>query len=184
MGRIKYGIKNLHYAVATDNGSGVLSYATPVELPGAKNMSMDAQSESLDEYADDGVWFHSDSNNGYSGTLEIEDTAEADAFLSAVLGRTTDPVTGVVTEKSTDEAKPFALLWQFTLAGATENGKRGKFYRCTAGRPSIASATKESGITVQTLSIPITCLPRLDTDEVQASCISTDSSYATWFDAV
>lgn len=184
MGRIKYGIKNLHYAVATDDGAGNLTFATPVALPGAKSLSMDAQTESLDEYADDSTWFHADSNNGYSGTLEVEDTKEAEEFLAEVLGKTVDNVTGVITEKSTDVAKQFALMFEFKLAGATENGKRGKIYRCQAGRPSISSSTKESGITVQTLSIPITAMPRIDTDEVQASCISTDSAYATWFSAV
>jgi phi13 family phage major tail protein len=184
MGRIKFGIKNLHYAVATDNGSGTLTYGTPAAIPGAKSLSMDAQTETLDEFADNSTWFHFDSNNGYSGTIEVEDTQEAEDFLTEVLGKSVDSVTGVVTEKSTDTAVQFALMWEFSLAGATETGKRGKLYRCQAGRPSISSATKESGITVQTLSIPVTAMPRIDTDEVQASCISTDSAYSTWFDAV
>jgi phi13 family phage major tail protein len=184
MGRIKFGIKNLHYAVATDNGSGTLTYGTPAAIPGAKSLSMDAQTETLDEYADNSVWFHLDSNNGYSGTLELEDTKEAEDFLAEVLGRTVDSLTGVITEKATDTAAQFALMWEFSLAGSTETGKRGKLYRCQAGRPSIASTTKESVITVQTLSIPVTAMPRIDTDEVQASCISTDSAYATWFSAV
>lgn len=184
MSRIRYGISNLHYAVATDDGTGKLTYEKPVAVPGAKSISLDAQGDSTDEYADNVLWFHADSNSGYSGSLEFEDTDQADTFMQAVLGQEKDDTTGVVYEASSDEPVEFALLFQFQLAGTKQTGKRALFYRCTASRPSVAGSTKESSISVETNSVNITAMPRISDDLVKASCISDASAYSTWFSKV
>lgn len=181
MGRIRYGIKNAHYALATDDGTGALTYGTPVAIPGAKSISLDAEGEDVDEYADDTTWFHTVTNNGYSGTIEFEDTASADAFLEDVLSLNKDAVTGKVTEKASDQPKEFAFGAQFTLAGGTETAKRFWLVRVTASRPSIAGETKESSIAVQTNTINIKAVPRISDDTVKHTCVSTDSVYANWF---
>lgn len=186
MGRIRYGIKNTHYALVTKDDDGKLTYDKPVAILGTKSMSLDAQGEDVTEYADDGIWFQNTTNNGYSGTLEFEDTESADTFLTAVCGWTKDETTGVVTEKSSDTPVEFALLTQFTLDGEASGatGKRVKFYRVKASRPSVSGSTKESSITVATNSINITCLPRLSDDVVKATATSKDSAYESWFSAV
>lgn len=71
MAKIKYGLRNVYYAKATDDGTGNLTYATPVRIAGAVNMSLDAQGDTTPFYADDIVYFSSTANNGYSGTLEV-----------------------------------------------------------------------------------------------------------------
>lgn len=180
MGRIRYGISNVYYSTLTYSGSTEV-YVTPVALPGAKSISLDAQSEALDEYADNTTWFHLDTNNGYTGTLEFEDTAAADTFLQAVLNWTKDNGTGVVTEKSTDKPVEFALLGQFELAGDTDTAKRFKLVRCVAARPQLAGQTKESNITVNTNSVNLTCMPRLSDSVVKLTCTSSASAYSTWF---
>ncbi len=184
MGRVRYGIKNAYYAKATDSGSGVLTYATPTAIPGAKSISLDAQGDGVDEYADNTVWWHGNINNGYSGSIEFEDTAAADAFLVDVLGWTKDQTTGVITEKADDSPAEFALGWQFELAGATETGKRVWLLRVTASRPALSGQTKDSSITVATNTVNIVAVPRIDNDKVKTSCISTDSAYASWFSEV
>ncbi len=184
MGRIRFGLKNLYYAIATEGAGGALTYATPIAVPGAKEISLSAQGESFDEPADDVVWYHGDTNSGYTGTLTFEDTAGGDAFLEAVLGQTKDQ-SDVVWEKASDIPVEFALLGQFTLAGGTETGKRFALLRCTASRPEFAGQTKEpSGLTVNTNQINITAMPRINDDVVKATAVSTSAKYATWFDAV
>ena len=185
MGRIRYGFSNLYYAVATDNGSGTLTYATPVPIPGAKGMTMSPAGTDIAEPADNTTWFSGKTNDGYTGSIEFEDTAEADAFIIAVLGMTKDTSTGLVVEKADDAQVEFAILGQMELAGGTETGKRACFYRCVASRPEIAAQTKEvGGLTVATNTVNITALPRINDAAVKATAVSTDSAYANFFTAV
>lgn len=181
MGRVRYGIKNLYYALATDDGTGKLTYETPVAVPGAKSVSFDAQGDTVSEYADNVLWYTSAANSGYSGDLVFEDTDAADTFLTAVLGLTKDSTTGAVFETAADSQKEFALLWQFELSGGEETGKRTVLYRCVASRPSLAGETKESGITVDTNTVTITAMPRISDDMVKASATSGATAYSTWF---
>lgn len=183
MGRIRYGLKNLYYAIATEGAGGALTYATPIAIPGAKSIALSASGDSMDEYADDVVWYHSDANQGYSGTLEFEDTAAGDAFQAAVLGLETDQ-NDVTWESGADQTKEFALLGQFSLAGGTETGKRFALLRCVISRPEMNGQTKESGITVQTNTVNITAMPRINDDLVKATAPSTSAKYETWFEAV
>lgn len=184
MGRIRYGLKNLYYAVATAATNGTLSYATPVNIPGAKSISLSPNGSAVDEPADDTTWFHMDINDGYTGTVEFEDTAAADTFLKTVLGHTTD-TKSVVFEASDDSQKEFALLGQFTLDGGTETGKRFCFFRCVAARPEVAGQTKEiGGLTIATNTVNITAMPRIEDDMVKATADSTSDAYSTWFSAV
>jgi phi13 family phage major tail protein len=184
MGRIRYGIKNAHYAVATDDGTGALTYGTPTAIPGAKSISLDAQGDAVDEFADNTTWWHGNVNNGYSGSIEFEDIASADTFLQTVLGQTKDSTSGIVTESATDEPKEFALGFQFELAGATDTGKRVWLLRVTASRPALSGSTKEASITPQTNTVNIVAIPRLADDKVKYSCVSSDAAYSTWFSAV
>lgn len=186
MGRIRYGLKNLYYAVATAGTGGTLTYATPVAIPGAKSISLAPAGTAIDEPADDVVWFHKDTNDGYTGTVEFEDTAAGDAFLADVLGMTTD-TKDVVFEAASDEYKEFALLGQFTLEGGAddETGKRFCFFRCIATRPNTDGNTKEvGGLTVATNTVNITAMARISDDMVKASCDSNSTAYANWFTAV
>ena len=68
--KIKYNLKNVYAAVMTRSGS-TYTYATPVAIPGAVSMSLDAEGEASPFYADGIVYFRSAANNGYSGDLEI-----------------------------------------------------------------------------------------------------------------
>ena len=96
MGRIRYGFSNLHYAVATEGTGGSLTYATPVLVKGAKNLAMSAAGTDVNEPADNVTWFSFKTNDGYTGTLEFEDTAAAYTFLQTVLGQTVDSKGGVL----------------------------------------------------------------------------------------
>lgn len=184
MGRIRFGLKNLYYAIATEGTGGALTYATPVALPGAKNIALSANGESFDEPADDVIWYHGDTNSGYTGTLSFEDTAEGDTFLTAVLGLTKD-TDDVIWESASDTSKEFALLGQFSLAGGAEDGKRFALLRCTISRPEVSGQTKEpGGLTVNVNTVNLTVMPRINDDMVKASCDSSSDAYATWFSAV
>jgi len=81
--KVKFGLKNVHYAAITET-EGVVTYAEPVKIPGAVSISLSAEGEESSFYADDIKYFNQFANNGYAGDLEM--ALIPDAFRVAVLG--------------------------------------------------------------------------------------------------
>lgn len=177
--KIKYGIRNCYYAKATDDGNGNLTYGTPVRLPGAVSLSLDAQGETSPFYADDIIYFQSDSNNGYSGSLEL--ALIPDAFRKDILGEV-ESTNGLLVEKANAPTVEFALLFEFQ---GDDKATRHALYRCTASRATVAGQTKEATVTPQTETVNITAMPRIS-DYIVKSKIpaATTGAYTTWFGAV
>lgn len=176
--KIKYGISNCYYAVATDN-NGVLTYSTPVRLQGAVALNMEAQGETTPFYADNIVYWQSVSNNGYSGTLELALVPED--FRKDVLGEI-ESTNGLLVEKANTPTVEFALLFEFQ---GDEKASRHAFYRCTASRPAVAGSTKEASTTPQTETLNITAMPRTSDYISKASIKQADTgAYPGWYSAV
>ena len=178
--KIKYGLRNVYYAkITTVSTAGVPTYAAPKAILGAVNLSLSASGEGNDFYADDSVYFHTESNNGYSGTLEM--ALINDDFKKDILGELTNTA-GVLFEKSDAQTAEFALMFEFQ---GDANATRHLLYRCTASRPDVASSTKEATITPQTETLNLTALPRLDNAYVKARVDSTSTTaYNGWFTTV
>ena len=181
--KIKYGIKNCYYAVATISTTGTATYSTPVALPGAVSLSLDAQGDTGKFYADNIVYFTSVANNGYEGDLEL--ARVPDSFLTDCLGYIRD-ANSVLIEDAGAAPVHFALMFQFE---GDVNAKRTVMYNCVASRPSVAGSTKEESIEPQTETISITATTIynavLNKDVVKASCTTTESTaYNGWLSAV
>lgn len=182
--KIKYGIKNAYYAVATIAADGTATYATPVRLPGAVSLSLDPQGDSSPFYADNIVYYTGIANNGYEGDLEL--ALLPDSFYTDVLGYITD-AKGVLIEDAAAEPVHFALLVQFE---GDKKATRHVFYNCTAERPESGSQTKEASVTPQTETITVTATTiyndDLDKDVVKAKTTvdSDETTYTGWFSAV
>lgn len=176
--KIKYGLRSVYYAVATAGSGGALTYATPVAIPGAVNLSLSAEGDTTPFYADDVIYFQTTANNGYSGTLEV--ALLPDSFKTDVLCETTS--SGVYIEKSNVTPKEFALLFEFQ---GDEKASRHALFRCSVSRPDVAGATKEASIEPQTETLNIQAMPRINDYAVKATCPqSTSSTYTNWFSAV
>ncbi len=176
--KVKYGLKNVYYAVATDDGTGKLTYDTPVAWKGAVSLSLDTQGDTNNFYADNIIYFTSTANNGYQGDYEC--ALIPDSFRSDVLGEDLDDK-GFYVERSGVPTVEFALLFQFE---GDESATRHCLYRCTASRPAVNGATVEESIEPQTESITLTAMPRINDEVVKARCPQTSASYNTWFNAV
>ena len=183
--KIKYGIKNCYYAVATIQTDGSATYTTPVALPGAVSLSMEQQGDANTFYADNIAYFVSQANNGYQGDLEL--ALIPDAFRKDVLGEVETTTGKVLIEKLNAEAKHFALLFQFE---GDVNATRYCLYNCVASRSAISSTTKAESIEPQTETITITATSVFNTsisqDIVRAKTgdSTTTAVYNGWFSSV
>ena len=181
--KIKYGIKNCYYAVATIASNGSATYGSPVALPGAVSLSLDAQGDTTPFYADNIVYYTSVANNGYEGDLELALIPES--FYKDCLGYALDH-NNVLYEDAGAEPVHFALMFQFE---GDESARRHVMYNCVATRPTISGTTKEENIDPQTETINITATTiynaAYDKDIVKASCTTTQSTqYNAWNSSV
>jgi phi13 family phage major tail protein len=177
--KVKFGIKNCFYAVATIADDGSATYATPVALKGAVSLSLEAQGENSPFYADDIVYYTSSANSGYQGDLEL--ALVPDSFKTDVLGYGTD-TNGILYEDADAEAKQFALIFEFS---GDKHATRHVMYNCTATRPATGSTTKTESTEPQTESMTITAAPiynaSLDKNIVKASCTPDQTTqYSAW----
>ena len=150
MNKIKYGLKNVFYAVATLATDGTATYSTPVAFPGAVSLSMEPQGEATTFYADNIAYWVSAGNNGYEGDLEV--ARVIDSFKQDILGYVKDSKDVLVEDMNT-EAVHFALLFQFE---GDEKATKHVMYNCTATRPAASGNTREDSITPETESVTIT----------------------------
>lgn len=182
--KIKYGLKNVYYAVAEIASDGTATYETPVAIPGAVNLSLDAQGDNSPFYADNIVYWVGNGNDGYQGDLEIARIPES--FKEDILNMIVDS-NGVLIEDYNAELVHFALLFQFE---GDAKATRHVMYNCTCTRPQVAGQTKEASITPQTETMNITATSiynaSLQTDIVKAeTSVDTDeTTYTGWTSAV
>lgn len=181
--KVKYGLKNVYYAVATiNNENQTATYGTPVRWPGAVSLSMDAEGEASKFRADNIDYWVGQSNNGYSG--DFESALIPDSFRKDVLGDIVDE-NGVLVEDAGALTQEFALIFQFE---GDANATRHVLYNCTATRPSVSGQTTDENIEPQTETLTLTAVAihnaAIDKDIIKARCNEGETPYSTWFDAV
>lgn len=182
--KIKYGLKNVYFAVATIANDNTATYGTPVAFPGAVSISLDPEGEAEPFYADNVQYWIGNGNNGYSGDLEMAKII--DAFKTDILGYIEDSH-GVIIEDANAETVHFALMFQFE---GDQKATRHVLYNCTATRAGTEGETKGESIEPGTETVTITATSiynsALGTDIVKAELTDGvyETGYAAWFTTV
>ena len=177
--KVKYNLKNAHYAMLHIAQDGTVSYDTPIAIPGAVSISLDANGEPENFYADGVAYYVINNNMGYDGDLELAMIPES--FRVDALNETLDD-NNVLIENANTELNPFALLFEFD--GDVKH-IRHVLYNCSASRPGIEGQTNEESREVQTETLTIKATP-LASGVVKAKTgNTTDSSvYNNWYGSV
>lgn len=186
--KVFYGLSNVHIAFRSDGGTAEApAWETPVLVSGAVGFAPDAETEEYKFYADNGVYYATYTDNGYTGDLEM--AKFPDAILAEMFGWLQDSLGGLL-ETNDMPHKDFAMLAQVE---GNRNGRRIVWYNCAGGKPSQEYSTTEEGIEVQTQTMPLTITPvklsngrratkyHIDADPENAEAMT---AYDGFFDAV
>ena len=177
--KVRYGLKNVYYAKLSESDAGVVSWATPVHIPGAVNISLPPVGETTPFNADDIEYFTSIVNNGYEGDLEM--ALIPDSFKEDILNESKDS-NNVYTENSLVQPERFALLFEFD---GDATATRHCLYNCKAARPTINGRTKTNTIEPQTETLSIVVKPLADGKVKSRTTPDTPTSaYNAWFSSV
>ena len=177
--KVKYNLKNTHYALLNIDEEGVVSYGTPTPMPGSVSISLDANGEPENFYADGIAYYVINNNMGYDGDLEVAMIPEN--FRIEALKEIQDD-NGVLIENADVELASFALLFEFD---GDQKHIRHVLYNCSASRPSIEGKTNEDSREVQTETLTIKATP-LASGMVKAKSGNATSAaaYNNWYKAV
>ena len=177
--KVKFNICNVHYALQTAGEDGAVTFGTPIAMPGAVSLSLDANGEPSTFYADGYAYYTISNNMGYDGDLELAMIPES--FRTDVLKETLDS-NKVLVENANVETANFALLFEFD---GDVKKIRHVLYNCAASRPSIESQTNEGEREVKTETLSIKATP-MENGYVKAKTgdDTTEKVYTDWYKAV
>lgn len=156
-----------------------MSYAAPTPMPGSVSISLDANGEPENFYADGVAYYVINNNMGYDGDLELAMIPES--FRTDVLKEKLD-AKGVLIENSEVELASFALLFEFD---GDQKHIRHVLYNCSASRPGIEGKTNEDSKEVQTETLTIKATPLANGMVKAKTGNTTDATvYNDWYKAV
>ncbi|MEK5081147.1 major tail protein [Solibacillus sp. FSL W7-1436] len=177
--KVKFGLKNVHYAVATEDEDGVLTYSAPVRYPGAVSLTLDTRGETTEFYADDRVYYATTTNNGYEGTYEAAEMPVS--FRTDVLGDILD-ADGVLTETTNAKTQKIALMFEFD---GDVKATRHALYNVSVSRPGTSSSTKTETTEPTTQELSFVASPTVDGVVKRSTTAETpDEVYNAWFTTV
>lgn len=186
--KVKYGLKNVHYALVTESTVGGVTtsaYGTVKPILGAVSLSMSSNADRSVFRADNSDFFVSYGQGGYEGDLEIARVNED--FMKDVLSYKEDD-DGILVEASEDfkTTKYFALMFEFD---GDQRETKHCLYKVSCSRPNIASQTTGEGGTIdpQTETLSLTAVPRADADgylHVQTQETTDSAVVSAWYTAV
>ena len=178
--KVKYGLKNAHYALLTIAEDGTVTYGKPIPIPGSVSLTMDAQGDTSTFYADNMAYFVTAANDGYSGTFEV--ALIPDQFRQDVLHETMDEAAQVLVENINNQTSPFALLFEFD---GDKKVTRHVLYNCTCTRPSVSGGTTTNTKEPSTETMNLTASPLPNGNTKARTTVDTPAAqYAGWYDAV
>lgn len=181
--KVRFGLEKAYYALIQEDGT----YGTPKPLKGAVALSLNAEGDSSNFYADNCPYVTFCTNSGYTGELEIAFFEDEDA--QALLGEK-KATNGIVYEDADAQPASFALLFE-TKSNVYD--KRYAMYDCKLSRPSLEANTTTDATDPDTTTLNFTSIPHEmqingETKKVTKGVIENTEEgktmFAAWYTAV
>lgn len=152
MGKVIYGLKNVHYAIF-DNETK--TYGSWKAIPGAVSMSADADTTQNDFYADDAVYATISASGKETGSVEF--AAITDEMYTDLFGYATDDESGLSYQSTEPTTVTVALGYEVS---GNEGKMRGVRYNVTFTAPSQAANTMTDSTNPDTVTVNYTAIGR------------------------
>ena len=176
--KVTFGLKNTRYAVITEAADGTFTFGTTKPLPGATELSTEPKGELTEFYADDTVYYSSNSNQGYEGSITLAEIPND--FRVDVLGETL--VDGILTENANAKTKKIALMFEFD---GDVKAQRHVLYNCTVSRPGMSSSTKTESAEPNTTELSYIAAPMPNgVVKRKTTAAATEAIYNAWYTKV
>lgn len=180
MTQIKYGLSHVKVAKRQIDSEGEVSYATPIDLPGAVSFSTELNQSEVSFYADNKLYYHTQAKTSEGGDLELADVPRQ--ILLDYLGYVADENGGIL-ETNSLTADKCAIMFQVET---DEKARKFILYNCSLASGSEEYSTVESEVTPQTSTITVTASGE-DVGDVtvfKKVLESTDADYEDAFKSV
>ena len=171
---VSFGLKNVHYSIATQNNDETWSFATPVPLKGAQEFSSDIVGGSTPVYADDQVVATLNSNAGR--TISLTMTELSDEFKRDILGYRI-LANGNLVEVSNAPVVTFALGLEFQ---GDVKARRVWFFLCTVTPVSEGTKSKTDSVEANSTTLNITARPIEVNADVNATYVMASKGDANY----
>lgn len=150
------GFENVHYAILTKDDSTGVEYGTPSLLSGAISISENAQSNTVELYADNRLWEADTVFTKGDVELNLADLALAD--YAALCGHSIDG-SGKLIENVNDIAPDICLMGE-ALKGDKKNKRYFKLLKGQCAKLGLDMKTKTNNPEKTTPTLKATFMPR------------------------
>ena len=174
--KVRFGLKNVHVCSITEN-AGSITYGTPAAWKGAKLLTLDPEGDTNTYYADNTAYFTTNTNNGYSGRLEMSEIPEE---IEKMIFNTVTTEEGNLAEDANLLPNNVALMFQFE---GDVSATKHIFFKVVFARPNVEGETKEESTDPKTTSMDIKAVPVEQGDHqwVKSKCRKGDTNYDKFF---
>lgn len=174
--KVRFGLKNVHVCSITED-AGAITYDKPTAWKGAKSLTLDPEGDTNTYYADNTAYFATNTNNGYSGSLEMSEIPEE---IEKMIFNVVTTEEGNLAEDANLLPNNVALMFQFE---GDVNATKYIFYKVVFSRPNVEGETKEESTDPKTTSMDITAIPveKDDHQWVRSKCRKGDTNYESFF---
>ena len=156
MGKVVYGLKNVHYAIYTPGESGAAgTYGAWKSIPGAVSLSADADTTQNDFYADDVVYATISATSRETGTIEF--ACITDEMYTDLFGYSNDATSGLTYQPTDPMSITVALGYEVS---GNEGKMRGVRYNVQFTDPSQSSNTMTDSTNPDTVTANYTAVGR------------------------